>query len=260
MPARPDWGLGDSAKDLLRNFVNNLNTHDMANRVIANAKLDMNSYDLLAKITVSAEPENFIIRVDAKDQDPEIAKKIVTTMAGEFVDERVAYYNTQDKANRIEVKLVDSVIRRAALQAQAGHERVGRFCPGCADRRVDRAGVGVDGRGRSWRRRRPSNARWACRFWGPFRRLWGRTQRYAEAQMTQGKNMTANLVTLTNPSSPAAEAYRRLRVNLTSAGREAALHTLLVAAAGADADKAATVANAGRDVRQGRQACGAGRL
>jgi capsular polysaccharide biosynthesis protein len=110
VPARPDWGLGNSAKDLLRNFVNNLNTHDMANRVIANAKLDMNSYDLLAKITVSAEPENFIIRVDAKDQDPEIAKKIVTTMAGEFVDERVAYYNTQDKNNRIEVKLVDSVI------------------------------------------------------------------------------------------------------------------------------------------------------
>ena len=54
VPARPDWGLGNSAKDLLRNFVNNLNTHDMANRVIANAKLDMNSYDLLAKITVSA--------------------------------------------------------------------------------------------------------------------------------------------------------------------------------------------------------------
>ena len=40
--------------------------------------------------------------------------------------------------------------------------------------------------------------------------------------------MATNLVTLTNPSSPAAEAYRRLRVNLTSAGREAALHTLLV--------------------------------
>jgi capsular polysaccharide biosynthesis protein len=110
VPARPDWGLGQQAKDLLRNFVNNINTHDMANRVIARAKLDMSSYDLLAKVTVSAEPENFIIRVDAKDQDPEIAKKIVTTMANEFVDERVAYYNTQDKNNRIEVKLVDSVI------------------------------------------------------------------------------------------------------------------------------------------------------
>ena len=110
VPARPDWGLGNSAKDLLRNFVNNISTHDMANRVIAQAQLDMNSYDLLAKITVSAEPENFIIRIDAKDRDPEIAKRIVKKMADLFVDERLAYYNTQDKANRIEVKLVDSVI------------------------------------------------------------------------------------------------------------------------------------------------------
>lgn len=110
VPARPDWGLGNSAKDLLRNFVNNINTHDMANRVIARAQLDMNSYDLLAKITVSAEPENFIIRIDAKDRDPEIAKRIAKTMADLFVDDRVAYYNTQDKNNRIEVKLVDSMI------------------------------------------------------------------------------------------------------------------------------------------------------
>jgi capsular polysaccharide biosynthesis protein len=78
--------------------------------VIARAQLDMNSYDLLAKVIVSAEPDNFIIRIDAKDQDPEVAKKIATTMANEFVDERVAYYQTQDKSNRIEVKLVDSVI------------------------------------------------------------------------------------------------------------------------------------------------------
>jgi capsular polysaccharide biosynthesis protein len=82
----------------------------MANQVIARAQLDMNSYDLLAKVAVSAEPENFIIRIDAKDQDPEVAKKIATTMANAFVDERAAYYQTQDKNNRIEVKLVDSVI------------------------------------------------------------------------------------------------------------------------------------------------------
>ena len=110
VPARPDWGLGSSAKELLRNFVSNLNTHDAANRVISRAQLDMNSYDLLSKITVSAEPDNFLLRIDAKDQDPEIAKLIVSTMANEFVDERVAYYQTLDKDNRIEVKLVDSVI------------------------------------------------------------------------------------------------------------------------------------------------------
>jgi capsular polysaccharide biosynthesis protein len=110
VPARPDWGLGNSAKDLLRNFVNNIATHDMANQVIATAQLDMNSYDLLAKVTVSAEPENFVIRIDARDRDPEVAKRIASTMANAFVDERVAYYQTQDKRDRIEVKLVDSVI------------------------------------------------------------------------------------------------------------------------------------------------------
>jgi capsular exopolysaccharide synthesis family protein len=55
--------------------------------------------------------------------------------------------------------------------------------------------------------------------------------------------MSANLVTLTDPASPAAEAYRRLRVNLMSADRELPLRTVLVAAAGQDADKAAVVAN-----------------
>lgn len=110
VPARPDWGLGNSAKDLLRNFITNMNTHDMANRVIAEARLDMSSYDLLAKLTISAEPDNFVIRIDAKDRDPEIAKNIAKTLGGLFVDDRVAYYETQDKDNRIEVKLVDSVI------------------------------------------------------------------------------------------------------------------------------------------------------
>ncbi len=55
--------------------------------------------------------------------------------------------------------------------------------------------------------------------------------------------MTPNLITLTNPASQAAEAYRRLRVNLISAGRTAPLRTLLIAATGAYSDKAAVVAN-----------------
>jgi len=55
--------------------------------------------------------------------------------------------------------------------------------------------------------------------------------------------MTTNLVTITDPTSPAAEAYRRLRVNLVASGQETPLHTLLIVAAGPDADKASTVAN-----------------
>jgi non-specific protein-tyrosine kinase len=55
--------------------------------------------------------------------------------------------------------------------------------------------------------------------------------------------MTINLVSLTHPASPAAEAYRRLRINLLSAGRQAPLRTLLVVAASADPEKAITAAN-----------------
>lgn len=110
VPARPDWGLGSSAKDLLRSFVLNINTHDMANQVIAAANLDMSSYDLLSRLTVSAEPENFAIRIDAMDEDPQVATKMVLTMAQLYVNQRTSYYNTLDKDNRIEVNLVDSVI------------------------------------------------------------------------------------------------------------------------------------------------------
>ena len=55
--------------------------------------------------------------------------------------------------------------------------------------------------------------------------------------------MTPNLIILTDPASPAAEAYRRLRVNLMSAAREQPLRTILIAAAGPDTDKARVVAN-----------------
>ncbi len=55
--------------------------------------------------------------------------------------------------------------------------------------------------------------------------------------------MTTHLVCITDPASPAAEAYRRLRVNLTSPTQGAPLRTLLVAAAGPEPDKAGVVAN-----------------
>jgi protein-tyrosine kinase len=55
--------------------------------------------------------------------------------------------------------------------------------------------------------------------------------------------MAINLVVISDPASPAAEAYRRLRVNLMSAAQEAPLQVLLVAAAGPDPDKSNTVAN-----------------
>ena len=51
------------------------------------------------------------------------------------------------------------------------------------------------------------------------------------------------LITLTNPRSTAAEAYRTLRTNLEFASVDEPLHTLLVTAAGPSEDKSVAVAN-----------------
>jgi capsular exopolysaccharide synthesis family protein len=234
VPARPDWGLGQQAKDLLRNFVNNIKTMDMANQVIADAQLDLNPYDLLAKITVSAEPDNFIIRIDADDRDPQVAAKIARTMADIFVNERTAYYNTQDKSNRIEVKLVDSQIDaplykpKPVTNALAGGVLGGLIgllivlvlewmsadiLATAGD--VERAlGLSVP----------------------------GTIPAESNQNMKQSSSRT-DLISLNQPSSAAAEAFRRLRTNLLAAGSGAPLHTLLVVPATPDGDKAHMTAN-----------------
>jgi len=107
VPARPDWGGSQSTKELLRNFVINIRTHRMANRVIDRAQLDMSSYDLLEKIEVNAEPSNFSIEIAAKDPDPSVAIQIAQTMAEIFVDDREEWNQKQDKRDRIDVHIVD---------------------------------------------------------------------------------------------------------------------------------------------------------
>ena len=55
--------------------------------------------------------------------------------------------------------------------------------------------------------------------------------------------MPVDLITLTNPRSPAAEAFRTLRTNLEFSALDQPLHTLLVTSAAPDEGKSTTVAN-----------------
>ncbi len=105
VPARPDWGLAGTAKDLMRNFAANLQTPEIAQRVIDRAQLDQNPYDFLAHINVVADSSDFTVRIEARARDGEVAKLMALTLADEFVEERTAYYAQQDKSDRIEVKI-----------------------------------------------------------------------------------------------------------------------------------------------------------
>ena len=64
---------------------------------------------------------------------------------------------------------------------------------------------------------------------------------------------TDAIVTLSNPTSPAAEAYRTLRINLEFANVDEPLKTLLVGGAGPDDDKEIVLANLGVTLADGGQ-------
>ncbi len=244
VPARPDWGLGQQAKDLLRNFVNNIKTIDMANQVISAAQFDMNPYDLLSKVTVSAEPDNFIIRIDADDQDPQVAAKMARTMADIFVSERTAYYNTQDKSNRIEVKLVDRQIDAPLYKPKpTTNALAGGVLGGLIGLMIV---LGLEWMSADILATQADVERvLGLPVSGTIPSLAG-TNHAGEEKSSKHMDPSAtkpNLVSLNEPASPAAEAFRRLRTNLASAGNGTALRTLLVVPAALDRAKGSTAAN-----------------
>ncbi len=116
VPARPDWGLGNTAKDLMHNFAANIQTPEVAQRVIDRAQLDQNPYTFLGNISVASESSDFTIKIEARDRDGEVAKLMAITLADEFVNERTAYYAQQDKSDRIEVKIRSRAIGYDQIQ------------------------------------------------------------------------------------------------------------------------------------------------
>lgn len=116
VPARPDWGLGNTAKDLMRNFTANLKTPEVAARVIARQQLDMNPYDLLANTQIEPDSSTFTIKIQVRNPDGEVAKQAALGFADEFYEERTAYYAQLDKSDRIEVKIRSRDIGYSQLQ------------------------------------------------------------------------------------------------------------------------------------------------
>ena len=62
-----------------------------------------------------------------------------------------------------------------------------------------------------------------------------------------------NLITLTNPRSPAAEAYRTLRTNLTFAALDKPIESLIVTSVTPDEDKSTVLANLAVTMAQGER-------
>lgn len=110
VPARAtDWGSSNSLKDLLRNYAENIRTHTMAAEVIDRAQLDMDTTTFLSKLFVNPDSSTFTLALEGRDRDPEVAMAMVDTMAQVFGQDREQWNQRQDKRDRIEVKMLDSV-------------------------------------------------------------------------------------------------------------------------------------------------------
>ena len=113
-PARLDWGLSNTIKDLLRNYAANIQTHSMAQKVIDRpggdvGPLDMKSDALLSKLFVSSDSSSFTMQIEARDEDPQVAMHIAQTAAEVFVDDREAWNQRQRKEDRVDVAILDNV-------------------------------------------------------------------------------------------------------------------------------------------------------
>jgi capsular polysaccharide biosynthesis protein len=110
VPARAtDWGSSNSLKDLLRNYAENIRTHTMAAKVIDRAQLDMDTTTFLGKLFVNPDSSTFTLELEARDRDPKVAMDMVDAMAKAFAEDRDQWNQQQDKRDRIEVKMLDSV-------------------------------------------------------------------------------------------------------------------------------------------------------
>jgi len=106
-PGRPDWGLQQTIKGLLRNYSGQIKSRDAAQEVINRQQLDLTVDQVLDKMTVSPIESDFLLQIDVDDIDPRRAEAFAQTAAVVFVEKIRVYMLEQDKSDRVDVNLRD---------------------------------------------------------------------------------------------------------------------------------------------------------
>lgn len=104
---RPDLGLTQSAKWLLRSYAARMYTRDWAWQVIERQKLDMMPEQLLRNVTIASDESRFVIQIDVEDYDGEVANDIARTWCDLFIEWRNAENQEQRKEDRVYAEQLD---------------------------------------------------------------------------------------------------------------------------------------------------------
>ena len=106
-PARTDFGQAQAAKQLLRGYVQWINSSYRAATVIDELKLDLTPQELLSDIRVASDESSFVIQLNVENTDPNLANDVARTWGNTFIQWRTDDNATQRKEDRVEAEFID---------------------------------------------------------------------------------------------------------------------------------------------------------
>ena len=106
-PARPDWGLAQAAKILLRTYMTVVDSDRKALAVIDELKLPMTPGQLRSRARFAVEDDRMVIKIEIEDYDGDQANDIARTWAQLLVEWRDSQNQGQRKEDRVYAYLRD---------------------------------------------------------------------------------------------------------------------------------------------------------
>jgi receptor protein-tyrosine kinase len=106
-PARPDLGLTQSTKWLLRTYMTVADSNKYAQRVIDALQLPMTPQELRSKAFFAAQDDRMVIQLEVEAYDGNQANDIARTWANELIEWRKQQNAEQNKEDRVYASLRD---------------------------------------------------------------------------------------------------------------------------------------------------------
>lgn len=107
IPARLDLGLTESIKSMMRNYAGNIRSNTTLQEVINRTGQDMTPETLRGNVAASPIMEDYVIQVDVKSGDPQVAQLMAQTIGVVFEERIKAQMLDQDVRDRLKVEKRD---------------------------------------------------------------------------------------------------------------------------------------------------------
>jgi capsular polysaccharide biosynthesis protein len=117
-PSRPDLGLSQSTKALLRYYETRIRTEDFAAAVIDQLSLDVTPALLLSDVTVASDDSRFTIQIDVENVNGDVANDIARHLANQFVAWRDQENADIAREDQVHAEILQSPTRYSLFRPQ----------------------------------------------------------------------------------------------------------------------------------------------